>query len=494
MKGENQNIPLLTKNINHYHFEWKHLLVLFIVLIFFQIIVSFVHKISLTELQGVTQDWYKRDSAERIASLTTTSLELLLETSSIIENSSSEKKREMIQAFNIIFSQQLLQENIDEILVLISEGDGIFAIKDGSSFYNFLFNEKRPQTETAHQNNAVALYRGIAKKIMQTEQIYTMEEGEHTYHVFVPLVPNGEFAGAVYLKISPDFSFINRQVISSYDQTALVFSALILFGLLAMFYISSYTVKERDETQKQLFEERESHLREQINYQKEALFTKRIYHTHHKAEKVMGFIKEDLRLLDSENMGEIKNHVTKYANFISRVIYDMKWYDPPLQTIRNPIFKTQLNSVIHFLIDNVFLRLSKDVPRINFKLDLGENLPDVRINEYVVWEILEPIIQNSIDHSADKRVRIVISTRYMPHEKYIYIMISDNGKGIASKLLEKNKDGKKTIFQENMTTKNNSNSGYGCYLAYEVAKRCGWNLDVENNKHGGCRFLIIAPV
>ncbi len=482
------------KKMNRYHFEWKHLLVLFIVLIFFQIIISFIHKISLTELQKETQDWYKRGSAERIANLTTTSLELLLETTSIIENSSNEKKRDMIQAFNIIFSQQLLQENIDEILVLISEEGNIFAIRDGNAFYDFLFNKKRPRNSADEHNNAITLYRGIKDQIRKTEQIYTLEEGEHTYHVFVPLVPNGEFAGAVYLKISPDFSFINRQVVSSYDQTAIIFSALILFGLLAMFYISSYTVKERDETQKQLFEERAHHLREQINYQKESLFTKRIYHTHHKAEKVMGFIKEDLRMLNAENMNEIKNHVTKYANFISRVIYDMKWYDPPLQTIRNPIFRTDLNGVIRFLIHNVFLRLSKDVARISFELDFEDPLPLVHINEYVVWEILEPLIQNSIDHSGDQKVKIVITTRYKAGENNIYIVIRDNGKGIAEELLVKDKDGKRTIFEENITTKSNSNSGYGCYLAYEVARRCGWKLDVENNEQSGCRFILTVPV
>ena len=36
-------------------------------------------------------------------------------------------------------------------------------------------------------------------------------------------------------------------------------------------------------------------LTKQITYEKELIFTKRIYHTHHKAEKIMGFIKEDLR-------------------------------------------------------------------------------------------------------------------------------------------------------------------------------------------------------
>ncbi len=156
------------------------------------------------------------------------------------------------------------------------------------------------------------------------------------------------------MKNTPDFSFITNQIISGYDETSVIYFSLILLGLLAMYFISSYTVKERDEAQKQLFEEHEINLKKQINYEKEMIFTKRIYHTHHKAEKVMGFIKEDLRQLAADNINEIKYRVNKYSNFISRVIYDMKWYDPPLQTIRNQMFRTDLNEVIKFIVTIYF--------------------------------------------------------------------------------------------------------------------------------------------
>lgn len=47
-----------------------------------------------------------------------------------------------------------------------------------------------------------------------------------------------------------------------------------------MYFISSYTMKERDETQKLFFEEHERNLKKQIAYEKEMAFTKRIYYTH----------------------------------------------------------------------------------------------------------------------------------------------------------------------------------------------------------------------
>jgi K+-sensing histidine kinase KdpD len=206
----------------------------------------------------------------------------------------------------------------------------------------------------------------------------------------------------------------------------------------------------------------------------------------------MGFIKDDLRNLSNENMLETKQKVTKYANFVARAIYDMKWYDPPLQTIRNQLFNTNVNEAISFIVENIFLRISSKIEKINFKLNLDSNLPKVKINEFVVWEIIEPLIQNSIDHAPDYSIIISISTRFNAENKESFVIIEDDGKGIVSNLLEVNEKGFQKIFMENITTKTvvERNAGYGCYIAHQLAtKRCGWNLIAENLEKG-CRFTI----
>ena len=58
-------------------------------------------------------------------------------------------------------------------------------------------------------------------------------------------------------------------------------------------------------------------------------------------------------------------------------------------------------------------------------------------------------------------------------------------------LLERDKTGVQNIFRENVTSKKTEeqNVGYGCYIAFEISKRCGWDLKAENlNK--GCKFII----
>jgi signal transduction histidine kinase len=210
----------------------------------------------------------------------------------------------------------------------------------------------------------------------------------------------------------------------------------------------------------------------------------------------MGFIKEDLYQLTTENIEEIKYRVEKYANFISRVIYDMKWYDPPVQSIRNPIFQTDLNEVIQFIVEHIFNRVSDKRDNYQFKLELAEDLPIVNINEFVVWEIIEPLIQNSIDHSKKNEAIIVnIKTAYDHELKKSQIVIRDNGVGIPEDLLRLDENGIRKIFLEHSTTKTSmNNSGYGCYIAHEIStQRCNWKIDVENLFGGGCQFVLEIP-
>ena len=484
----------LFDKIKKYRFEIRHLTVLFAVLIAFQVILSFIHKASLQKLLISTQEWYQKDSAERLANITSTSFELLYETIRSRTKLTEPEVRKVIQAFDIILSQQLLEKNVEEICILVSRNNKIYAIDDGKVLYDFLSNDTTaiPESQKPHIE-AIRLYKKIKDDLQNKEEVRSILENKQTFNLFVPFVPRGEYVGAVYMKNTPDFGFITKEIISNYDETTLIYSSLILLGLLAMYYISSYTVKERDDTQKLLFDEHQEHIKEQIAHEKESLFTKRIYHTHHKAEKVMGFIKEDLRELSEKNIEEVKYRVSKYSNFISRVIYDMKWYDPPIHTIRGSLFKTNLNEVIKFIVLNIFQRISNIADLYTFSLELDEKVPEVNINEFVVWEIIEPLIQNSVEHGGTDNLIINVKTNYNPDMNQTIVIIGDNGKGIRSDLLEKNVDGVKRIFQENISTKkiDEQNSGYGCYLAYEVAQsRCGWKLDAENLTGGGCRFII----
>ncbi len=483
----------LPSKFHEVRFEWRHILIIFLTLVIFMVFVTHLQQNTISTLLSDTMDWYKQNSAEQIGNLSTTSLELLLESEPLDEYEDHiTREKNLIHALNSILKQPLMKRNVEEMCVILPYNDKFVAMDLGQSVYSYFYNHQFSDTiSNPIYNDAVVRYSGIHNSMINSELITSFEEAQNIFHVYIPLVPHGEYGGAVYLKIHPDFSFISQQILSSFNKTTIFFSSLILLGLLAMLYISTYTLRERDQARELLFVEREQHLREHIAKKKEHLFTKRIYHTHHKAEKVMGFINEDLEYADEKNIKEIKYRVSKYANFISRVIYDMKWYNPPLQTIRNQIFKTDLNEVLKFIINNIFLRIAYQVKTIKFNFNLDQNLPCISVNEFVVWEIIEPIIQNAIEHSDKDIILISISTLYYPESKYSALIIEDNGKGIRPDLLEMNEFGTKRIFLENISTKDeDKHSGYGCYLAYEISKRCGWEIDAVNKEGDGCKFIL----
>ena len=498
MRMELKNPRRLRDRYHKYRIEIRHITVIALVLIAFQFVVLFMNQNSLGKVFIKSQQWYQQDAAERIANLTTTSIEMLLESKGPKAKLSGSEERKIIQDFNIIFSQQLLDKNVQSVSILIPHGNNIIAIDDGKQLYDYLFGEtKRIQSSDSTHAEAIRLFQSIQDTLRKVEQTYTIVEREQIFHVFIPFVPRGEFVGAVYMKTTPDLMFLTEEMSKNYSQTALVYSALIIIGLLAMFYISTRTLTERNEVQRLLFEEQKHHLAEQINYQKEMLFTKRIYHTHHKAEKIVGFIKEDLRNLSIENISMIKNRIGKYASFIARVIYDMKWYDPPIQTIRSPLFQTNVNEGIQFIVTNIFQRVSDNRLRTKFELQLDPLMPEVAINEYVIWEVLEPIIQNSVDHAGVENKVVTIKTEFNPSLRQSTITIADNGTGIRPDLLESDGSGIKKIFQEQITSSTmpgKEHSGYGCYIAYELAtQRFGWKIDAENLPAGGCKFIFIVP-
>jgi hypothetical protein len=474
-----------------YHFEFKHLTVLFFFLLFFQIVASLINKSSITSFLSNTEDWYQRDALERIANLTATSLELTMESFNV--QASEEESTRIIQSFNIIFSQQLLQYDIEELCILAFKRDSLYIIKDGEALFAFLKDKKIDRSEMDKAPlSAILLYEELRNKLINEEQIISISDSLNTLHVFVPFVIRGEQLGALYMKNTPNFSYLSDQLIASQSESTIIYISLILLGFISMYFISSYSVKERDKAQNKLLAEHEENLKKQFYFEKELAFTKRIYHTHHKAEKIMGFIKEDLNKLNTENIDTINYRVTKYSNFISRVIYDMKWFDPPVQTIRGPMYNTNLNEVLKFIVENIFLRVSRISDKLNFNFIIDSELPEVQVNEFVIWELFEPLIQNAIEHGGSEKLIITIKTYYDKVNNTSTVQIIDNGKGIDEKLLLKNADGIENIFLENISTKSNTvkEGGYGCYIAYQIARRCGWKLNVTNINDSGATFTV----
>lgn len=476
-----------------YHFQIWHVSVLLGVVIMFLIMLAYINSFSSNNLLNRMISLYRRDMAERVADQAAVSLEVVLEHNLNDQQPSEFDQRQTIRSLDIILSQQHVQRNVRQIYLMTMAENSVQILENGQAIYDYFVSHQRPLPKAApEREEALQHFQQLWPQLRQEEQIISLiDENGRIFYVLVPFYIRGELIGAVYMKITPDVTGIIKQVGTSFNESAALFSALVLLGLLVIFQVSVYMVRDRDEAQRQLYFEREKQIMREIEHQKEALFTKRIYHTHHKAEKVMGFIKEDLRKLNQENVESTRYRVSKYANFVSRAIYDMKSYEPPLHVIRGAMFRSNLNDIIRFIEENIFRRVYRASDLFGFDLRLDPNLPSVSVNEYVVWEIIEPLIQNCIEHNHEKQVKVTITTVYDPENKNSVITIADNGSGIAPEFLEIAENGRKRLFEERATSKSDTeNAGYGCFLAFESCRRCGWKLDASNRPGGGAVFKI----
>jgi len=484
----------LLNKITKYHFEAWHLILLILIIVTFHTILTFIHNNSTKVVISRSIEIFRKEMVERIADLTTTSLEMLVEQVRSNPPEREEEKLKVIEKLNIILNQQLLQKSVKKICIVAERGNTIYFIKDGRSLYDFLFGAPDEIKISEIDNDAFKMYITLRDSVYDFEKIYSHLKEGNIVEVVVPFIPWGEFHGLVYMKVVPDISNIIRVISSSYSEIGAVFSVLILFGLLGMFFISNYVLRERDDALRELYKEKEIQIRKEVERRKEINFANRIYHAHHKAEKIMGFVNEDLSSLSKDNIEEVKIRVIKYAKFISRVIYDMKIIEPPIHVVRSNIFKTNVNEVIRFLINNLFLRVYKKSDEYDFELNLDDVFPVLNVNEYILWEIIEPLIQNKIDHNNREGLVIFIKTEYDEKALEGRIFIEDNGEKFKEKLLEFNQFGYQRIFEENVSTKGDRNSGFGCYIAYENCKRCGWKIFAENPVNSGARFKIIIPI
>lgn len=480
--------------IRDFHFEIYHFIILIIAIIISQVVLSYINVNSTEELINQSLEIYRLETAERLADFTTSSLELLIQQNFDLPSETSYSRESTVESIDFIITQQRLQKNVEDIGMVFNHNNNIIVISDGEELYNYLkFGEVPDDQFDTTMNEAAKWFNESKVNIYRNENISNYAENPHTFHVLVPLSLKGEVVGAVYMKISPDFSNISNVIESSFNRTGALISVLILLSLLTIFLITTYVIRERDQAQEQLYTQREKQLKESIETQKEASFAKRIYHAHHKAEKIIGFIKEDLRKLTAKNIQTAKFNVTKYANFIGRVLYDMKTYNPPVNVIRNPNFVTNLNSIITFTVDNIFKRIYRNDDQVCFNLLFDENVPAININEYVIWQIIEPLIQNAIDHNKNSNIAVEITTRYDSINKLTTLEIKDNGAGIPVDLLKANESGVKALFIENVSTKTTEiKSGYGCFIAFENCKRCGWIIDADNTGYGAVFTIKIS--
>ncbi|UCE92618.1 MAG: ATP-binding protein, partial [Flavobacteriaceae bacterium] len=123
-----------------------------------------------------------------------------------------------------------------------------------------------------------------------------------------------------------------------------------------------------------------------------------------------------------------------------------------------------------------------------------ENLDKINIVPQDIGRVILNLITNAFHAVSERKKESVqpfaptVKVRTKKTGKTIEVVVSDNGKGIPEKALDK-------IFQPFFTTKpTGQGTGLGLSLSYDIIKAHGGELKVATKENKGTEFKIILPI
>jgi len=176
---KNSNIKKMLKHheqskISKYQFQIRHVTVFLMILIVFQIILALVQKSSMNDFLVETQSWYQKYSADRLAIVTATSMELLFENLFMDKPQSEYDERRITYTFNVIFKQQLIQKSVKDISLILIRNHRLYVIDSGQKLYSYLIHELPPSDSEKDVNHeGVKLFLSVRNKMKASEIIYS---------------------------------------------------------------------------------------------------------------------------------------------------------------------------------------------------------------------------------------------------------------------------------------------------------------------------------
>ncbi len=152
---------------------------------------------------------------------------------------------------------------------------------------------------------------------------------------------------------------------------------------------------------------------------------------------------------------------------------------------KSEISPHQLNSIIEKSLQLISHHLKLN--NIKYKMELQPGLPDVSIDQNQIKQALLALYVNGVE-AMEQDGLLTIKTQYKKGDKWIYVYIQDNGKGIPENLQQQ-------IFEPFFTTKTSSkNFGLGLSVAYGIITNHQGEIKVESEINKGTTFIIKLPV
>lgn len=190
-----------------------------------------------------------------------------------------------------------------------------------------------------------------------------------------------------------------------------------------------------------------------------------------------GFAKLINKRSDDETIKSLSQKILSQAERVNNMFNDFLYLT---KTNEYHTATCNLIQVINNSINNLsFLFTDK----IALKVDVASDIPCIPIDESVLGVVIDNLIKNAVQAMPDGGTITIKSYQY---EEEVYIIVEDEGHGIAPNVLPH-------IFDPFYTTKFNG-VGVGLSVSYKIIKQYSGTIYAENRSNGkGARFVIKFP-
>jgi len=198
----------------------------------------------------------------------------------------------------------------------------------------------------------------------------------------------------------------------------------------------------------------------------------------------------------TQALGEEMDHDDPKREYLNRITKEIDRLNGLLKTFFSFAKPQSLNPVvcnIRDIVNEIIPLLIKDIANrgINFIEEYATDLPKVRVDFNQIHQVFLNLFLNAIQAMPTggelkiKAVTISSPSLINPGGEYVRISISDTGKGIPGRDIDK-------IFDPFFTTRPKG-IGLGLSITYQIIKKHGGNIRVESKVDKGTTFTFTLP-
>jgi two-component system NtrC family sensor kinase len=180
--------------------------------------------------------------------------------------------------------------------------------------------------------------------------------------------------------------------------------------------------------------------------------------------------------------------IKKYFDLMKREIERCKDITKKLLILSRPVSNsTDIVNVNNSLEESlVLLYFTANKKNIMIKKNLAPHIPLISFSEAGLRQVLLNIGLNAVQAVEENSGIVYFITKKI--KEYIYIIIIDNGRGIAQEDIKKIFD---PFFSKN---KNSASTGLGLSISLSIIKSLGGSIEVRSKMDLGTKFVVKVPV